>query len=181
MATLEVTDQGERKEQRIWTQTGPTGYTWRSIEHNGTAYHEETPDGVWRALEWARQRGYVVRLWLGDRKTGQDWGDENDVVGRISRSMGPVRIPLLIHNNRSTGGTGILDHCILKITKAGRTFYEADNYQEATWTVVPCTTCPDHPDYTWSANRNGDTWANFRSERQARRYVDFMTGRRMGK
>lgn len=84
---------------------------------DGTYYFEETSDDMIRILEDIRKSGERVRFHWGDTATGLDWGDEYDVAGTIGRSTGPIKIPILIHNRRSTGGGGILTHCIVKIVK----------------------------------------------------------------
>jgi hypothetical protein len=33
--------------------------------------------------------------------------------------MGPVKIPILVHNRRSSGGGGLLDNCVVKIIDIG--------------------------------------------------------------
>jgi hypothetical protein len=84
---------------------------------NGTFYHEETADEIIAIIETARIEHQILRFHWGDTKTGKDWGDVNDVNGRVSRSMGPVKVPLLMEKTGDMGGTGILDHCIVKITR----------------------------------------------------------------
>lgn len=89
-------------------------------ELNGTSYHAETPDSLCQLLERLRQSKTRVRFHWGDPKSGKDWGDEFDVAGRIGRSTGRVKIPILVHNKRSLGGTGILDHRIVRIRHANK-------------------------------------------------------------
>lgn len=83
---------------------------------NGTTYHTNTPQAVIDVLERARQTGQRLRLYYGDAATGRDWRQVYDVTGTIGRSCGSIKIPLMIANRRSSGGPGILDHCIVKIT-----------------------------------------------------------------
>jgi len=85
-------------------------------EVNGTFYHEETPQEVIAILETNRiqfPRKNRIALHYGDTKTGRPWGDVEE--GYIGRSTGSIKIPLIINNRRSMGGSGILDHCILRI------------------------------------------------------------------
>ena len=50
--------------------------------------------------------------------TGRAGGDVD--VGRIGRSIGPVKIPIVLANSRSIGGAGLLDHCVVKIEFANK-------------------------------------------------------------
>ena len=86
---------------------------------DGTHYHQETPTAIVDVLERVRNSGQRIRLHYGDTETGRDWGDVHDVTGRIGRSMGPVKVPILLYNARSMGGGAILDHCIVRIRPAG--------------------------------------------------------------
>jgi len=85
---------------------------------NGTSYDVRTPDEVVRILESARTNRTRLHVSLGETdgpNEGNDWLEENDVYGFIGRSTGSIKIPLLIHNRRSLGGLGLLDHCIVRI------------------------------------------------------------------
>jgi hypothetical protein len=101
---------------------------------NGTTYHDDTPRAVIDVIEGARGSGQRLRFHWGDVTTGQDWGDRHDVAGRIGRSMGPTKVPLLLHNVRSIGGGAILDHCIVKITTSagGHVLYQHPKYTPPT-------------------------------------------------
>jgi hypothetical protein len=78
-----------------------------------THFHTETPPAVRRILESARQSGTRLRVFYGDAKTGAPWLEESDVLGRIGRSMGPVRVPLILARANSSGGPALLEslHC----------------------------------------------------------------------
>jgi hypothetical protein len=92
---------------------------------SGTFYHEETSDEVVEVLERARENGTRLTLDYGDVKTGESWGEVYDINGYVGRSNGRIKIPLLIHNNRSMGGGSVLDHCIIGIytSKGKRPLY----------------------------------------------------------
>lgn len=95
---------------------------------DGTSYHEETSDDVIRVLEACRKDGTRIRMDYGDVNTGKSWGEIYDVVGRVSRSCGQSKIPILLHNKRSMGGGAILDHCIIAIhtSKGDKVLYKSD-------------------------------------------------------
>ena len=86
------------------------------------------------ALAYAERERLRVRLHYGDTDTGRDWMDRYDVTGRIGRSMGPVKVPLVIANCRSMGGPAILENCIVRIRHAnkknGGDLYRHPKYHE---------------------------------------------------
>ncbi|MBU2346535.1 MAG: hypothetical protein KJ888_20285, partial [Gammaproteobacteria bacterium] len=91
---------------------------------NGIEYHDETPEAVIKILEdnLRNHRQERLRLYYGDSETGLDWEEVYDVTGYVGHSTGTVKIPLLVHNARSLGGSPILDHCIVKITKTTKPY-----------------------------------------------------------
>lgn len=150
-----------------------------------TAFNSKTSLRVCEVLEQARLTGRRVRIFYGD-KAGRDWMEEYDVIGYIGRSTGKYKIPLIIHNDRSTGGPGLLDHCIVKImdTRTKQVLYEAPNYQ------APDLTLGEPPEvigkvsmaeagYTVGVYRDGENVANFRTRKQAETWAAFMRGERM--
>jgi len=99
-------------------------------QYNCTSYHQETNKDMIMQLEHLRIYQTRCRFHWGDVKTGKDWGDDCDVIGRIGRSTGSIKIPILLYNSRSSGGGAILDHCIVKITESrgGRVLYQHPKY-----------------------------------------------------
>lgn len=98
---------------------------------NGTHYHIDTPSAVIWALEDARKHDTRLTLDYGDIKTGKSWGEQYDMHGKIGRSTGEEKIPLLIHNSRSMGGGSILSHCIvsIKTSKGKHPLYTHKTYK----------------------------------------------------
>ena len=97
---------------------------------NGTHYDLYTSNKLVILLEDIRQSQTRVRFHWGNADTGLDWGDCHDVEGRIGRSTGPIKIPILLYNSRSVGGSAILTNCIVKIveTKGKRILYQHPYY-----------------------------------------------------
>lgn len=87
---------------------------------NGTYYHEETPDNLIRVLDYCRQNNIRVTVDYGDTKTKKSWNETYDITGYIGRSTGKIKIPLLVYNSRSFGGSSLLDNCILSIKYANK-------------------------------------------------------------
>lgn len=100
---------------------------------NGTSYHIETSQKVIEVLERAKSERTRILVDYGDVKTGKSWGEQYDITGTIGRSTGINKIPLLIHNARSLGGGGLLDHCIIKISvsKGKSVLYQHTTYEKA--------------------------------------------------
>ena len=143
-----------------------------------THFHSETPYPVRMVLESARINGQRIRLFLGDKKTGVCWSDEFDVIGKVSRSTGTQKIPILLKNSRSSGGGAILDHCIIAIATApGRFAYKHHKFDIGTWTEGK----PKTPGYVEAAYHNGSLHAQFKKAGAAKRYIAFMRGERFAK
>ena len=80
---------------------------------SGTSYDIRTPDEVVRVLENARANRTRLHVSLGHTdgpNAGLDWLEEFEAHGLIGRSMGPIKVPLLVANSRSLGGGALLDH-----------------------------------------------------------------------
>jgi len=142
-----------------------------------THYHEDTPERVKQILESARYNHSRIRVFYGDSETGRDWGEEYDVMGRVGRSTGTKPIPLLIHNSRSLGGGGILDHRIVKITRNKRVLYEHQNYHHANYEIVES----DMHGIAEIVLEDGKVCARFSKNGQAQKWIDFMEGKRNSK
>lgn len=144
------------------------------------AFNEKTCDKVKTVLTGCYNNQCRVRLWYGDTKTGLSWMDEYDMIGTISRSTGQQKIPLLIKNSRSIGGGGILCHCIIRIDiiSSRRTIYKHPLFYVPTLGVYPNLDEDTKNKYPFIVLKYGTIQARFKSEKQAKNYVDFMTGKR---
>ena len=144
---------------------------------DGTYYHSETPIKVRALLTTLMEFRTRVRLYQGNLETGIDWLEENDASGYIGRSMGPLKVPLLLPMKRSSGGGAILDHCIIRMLIEGREVWRAPNYQEPVF--------EEHlgilEGHHFEVCANGGCHARFSTDKKRRRWLDFMTGKRMTK
>ena len=137
-----------------------------------------TPDEVKRILCELCGTEKRVRLFLGEPSTGDVWPEEYDVLGSIGSSMGPVKVPLLIHNARSRGGGAILTHCVVGIDRApGQPRYRHPWFKLGIWMVQR----REDKRVPWAVLRNETTQAQFETQQQARRYQLFMLGERWTK
>jgi hypothetical protein len=138
---------------------------------SGTCYHQETPDQVIRLLEKLQKNGTEVRIYYGDTQTGQSWHDEFDVVGRIGRSMGRIKIPLLVPSD-DCGGPGLLDHCIIRIDSSEGTLYQHKKFRVGDMTLSKC----DDVKYPWEVFVDNVLHARFELNVQAIKFMDFLQG-----
>ena len=144
---------------------------------NGTSFDERTPDEVIRVLESARQNRTRLHISLGDTASGRDWLEEFETHGYVGRSMGPVKVPLLVANTRSLGGGSILAHCIVRIrtSAGGLVLWQHPDYHHGTLEIRQKTepvTLPDGRTLTVDVLRDGELHASFEDMQKARRWVN---------
>jgi len=87
-----------------------------------------------------------------------------------------VKVPLLIANRRSLGGTAILDHCIVRIRSSagGRVLYQHPDYHFGSLAIRPKTAAVPLPDgrlLKVDVLHDGAVHASFESIEKARRWV----------
>jgi len=124
-------------------------------------------------LESRRQAGGKVRLVLGDTRNGEAWLNEYDVVGKIGRSGGSLKVPLLVEDGESGGGA-ILTACLLNIIDwaSGRTLYRHPAYREPELSLQPS----DIPERPWAVIHLNEVIARFKDMGKACAYIAFMRG-----
>lgn len=145
----------------------------KSEVFSGSKFNNER---VLSILEDARASGYRIRLFLG--KDGLIWNEENDIIGTVGRSTGITPCALLINNTRSMGGGAILTDCIIGIYKTdGTELYWDDAYKVPVCEVIQ----GDLPAYPYNVNINGELYGRCKTEKQAVRLADFMSGKRFQK
>jgi hypothetical protein len=144
--------------------------TYQLIEDKGNlpiAYNEKTNKQVIDALEYCRKNKIRIKLNLGDTETGKSWNEENCTTGRVGLSKGSeARFPILVHNERSFGGSSILDNRILQIKESNgkRIFYTAKNFIPSTFEIKES----KQNGFTHSVYVNGELYSNHKTERAAK-------------
>lgn len=123
-----------RKETHTFNGT-PVTY---KVSEDSTYYGENTPDALIEVLERARVNKTRLKFYLGDNKTGKDWMEEDSKMGKVGRSMGPIKIPLLIKTVASQGGGALMDGNIVKVatSPAGIVVYQHPNYHQPEMRIV---------------------------------------------
>lgn len=127
-----------------------------------------------RALERCRRDRRKVRLVLGDTATGRSWLEEHDVVGRIGRSTGTMKVPLLVEPDED-GGTAILTNCLLRLIAwdSGRDLYRHPAYRVPDLAIQRA---PEQTDLPWQVLHDGTVVACFSDIGKAGAYLAFMCG-----
>jgi len=138
---------------------------------SGTCYHQETPNQVIRILEKLQNSGAEVRIFYGDTQTGQSWHDEFDVVGRIGRSTGNIKIPLLVPKG-DCGGPGLLDHCIIRIDSREETLYQHKKFRVGEMTLSH----GNDKQLPWEVFIDSVLHARFSLNAEATKFMSFLQG-----
>lgn len=126
-----------------------------------------------RALEALRQSRAKCRLILGDTATGESWFDEHDVVGRVGRSCGTLKVPLLVPLGED-GGPAILTACLLVVIdwQDGVALYRHPLYREPELGLFP----DAEATHRWCVRHRDQTLARFDDLTKAAAYLAFMRG-----
>jgi len=147
------------------------------VSESGTYYSNETLDEVIRVLDSIRGTQQRVKIYLGDKNTGRDWMEEDSKVGKIGRSSGPIKIPILLKTINSDGGGAILDDCIVKIVTSPltsmRVLYQHPRYHQPAMEITN-EGLGGKPEYTHTVRIGGETYSRHTSERSAQRLVSLL-------
>lgn len=145
----------------------------QSTRSRQTYFDPGTDPKAARVLERCRNEGSKVRLILGDTATGRTWLEEHDVVGRIGRSTGTLKVPLLIEAG-ADGGTAILTNCLLAVVEwdSGEFLYRHPSYR-APDLLIRRGNAATHP---WEVLHDDKLVASFQDIGKAGAYVAFMRG-----
>ena len=132
----------------IKRRTGTDGKEYKVC--NGTFYSAEALDGAILALEYARVNKIRIRIFyayktaeekengVGDSEFDvlEAWNDEFDCIGRLGRSNGNIKIPILLSSSSSCCGSPILDsRTVLVKTTEGKVLFSADGLKFPEWKV----------------------------------------------
>lgn len=147
-----------------------THYTAGMTMADGTVDRRATPQEVIALLETLRRDRTPVRIYYGG-EDGQSWLCEDDVIGRIGRSTGRIKIPLLVPL-RGDGGPGLLDACIVRIDRRAGVLWKHPNFHVPSMAV----TKGEVERVPWEVHVAGGVHARFPSTAEALAWVDFIRG-----
>lgn len=149
------------------------------VKENVTRIFPQVDGKMAAILKGSMQGKYRLRFWYGDIDTGKAWDEEYEVTGRVGRSCGNVKVPLLINNSSSLGGGELMTSHIVRIDdiEERRTLYKHDNFHTSSYKIEE-----NHKGgYDVVDGDTGTVYRNNVTLKQAERYVGFMTGSRYAK
>lgn len=129
---------------------------------------------------------FRIRVFYGDNHTGRSWDEEYDVMGTIGRTTGNIKIPILVHNKRSLGGGALLLSSVIRIDdiEDKRTLWKLSNFHVEPMEVVYYPDDPNGLPYNVMQTKDSGVRvnvANFKTEEKAKKWIDFMEGKRYSK
>lgn len=146
-----------------------------------TWFDGRTAEPVQQAFEQLRKSRHRVRVFYGDANTGRAWLHESDVIGRLSRSGGAMKLPLLMVDKM--GGSALLSHCVVRLIDltSGLEVYRHPLFHLPAMHVEKASKDDKACGFTHTvlAERTDGTKeavANFKSETKAHLWVSFMAG-----
>jgi hypothetical protein len=155
-------------------------------ELGGLSFLTDVPKAAAIALATVYQTGRRVRIFVGDLETGTQWLEDWHVIGRIGRSAGNVKIPLLINNRRSHGGDPLNNVIRVVDVTSGQDLYRAENYRLPVLTEYELDK-PLHTSDGYTLTHgvklgrlsDGNVVARFTSKAKAQAWIGWQHGERM--
>lgn len=102
------------------------GRKYKESKNTQLCYDAKTPEDLCNIIDNLFTSRERIVVDYGNTKTKESWNETFDTKGRIGRSTGVVKIPLLVYNSRSYGGGALSTASILciKTTKGGLIKYQ---------------------------------------------------------
>lgn len=144
-------------------------------DKNEVEVYTQVDDCLMAVLSECYRQERRLRVWYGDRKTGESWFEDCETTGRIGRSCGNFRVPLILADSRSWYGGALSVGSLIRVDdiKARKTLWKVPNYCDKLELFhVKGNKLP------WQVCGRSTTLACFETEEKARRWMDFQQGRR---
>jgi len=143
------------------------------VSPNGAYYNKDTAPEVMKVLDKCIQNKKPVRIYLGNPETGANWNEEHDTIGRVGRSTGPHKVPLLVEEGKNWGGA-ILTHCILRIVqrRGALELYRHPKFKLPTVEIKEEALCKG---YSYALYLNGEIYSNHKNLKSAVKLRDYFT------
>lgn len=156
-----------------------TYYFFKREEENKTTVYEHVNEKLISILERCRKNNTRIRVWYG--ANNKIWLEEYYVMGRLGRTTGRIKIPILVNNKRSLGGRELLVPCIVRIDdiEEKETIYKLDGYEMPKLEIKEVKNNGHILDYL--VMKENKILVTFSTLEKAQNWVDFMVGKRYRK
>lgn len=168
----------EVKESEIGTIQQYNQYTeafgkYAKLNRNTTWHSPNALPAVKKIIDEYMHIDIPLRIFYGDVETGRDFLEECDVIGKIGRSTGVFKTPILVTKD-GYGGPALLEDIIIKIMRAdtGQVLWTHKNYQKPTFDIQKKESM--HEVYV-----NGSLQASFKNVEEAANFISFLSGNSM--
>ena len=150
----------------------------------------ETYDNVNEALMSLIVRAWKykfrIRVFYGDIHTGRSWNEEYDVMGTIGRTTGSIKVPILLRRKDSYYGGALLLSSVIRVDdiEDKKTLWKLPNFHVEPMEIVYYPDDPNGLSYNVMQTKDSGVRinvANFRTEKQANHWIEFMEGKRYSK
>lgn len=143
-------------------------------------------EGLMSLIVRAWEHRFRLRIFYGDIHTGRSWNEEYDVAGIIGRSNGKIKIPILLRRKDSNYGRALLLSSVIRIDdiEEKRTLWKLSNFHVEPMEIIYYPDDPNGLPYNVMQTKDSGVRinvANFKTAKQAQRWIDFMEGKRYSK
>lgn len=147
---------------------------------------DNVSEGLINILLRAYKYGFRVRVFYGDIHTGRSWNEEYDVTGKIGRTCGKIKVPILLKRKDSNYGGALLLSSVIRIDdiEDKKTLWKLSNFHVEPMEIIYYPDDPNGLPYNVMQTKDSGVRinvANFKTAKQAQRWVDFMEGKRYSK
>lgn len=159
-----------------------TYYLFKRETENHTEVYKHVNEKLISILERCRKNNTRIRVWYG--ANNKVWLEEYNVMGRIGRTNGRIKIPILVNNKRSLGGSELLVQCIVRIDdiEEKKTIYKLDGYEMPNFKIKEVKNNGHILDYlVMKEDKILATFRTFNTFEKAQNWVDFMLGKKYRK
>ncbi len=155
-------------------------------DKNKLEVFDNVSEGLMYTILRAYKYGFRIRVFYGDIHTGRSWNEEYDVIGKIGRACGNIKIPILLRRKNSRYGGALLLSSVIRIDdiEDKRTLWELSNFHVEPMEIVYYLDDPNGLPYNVMQTKDSGVRvnvANFKTEIQAQKWIDFMEGKRYNK
>lgn len=155
-------------------------------DENRLEIFDNVSEGLINILLRAYKYGFRVRVFYGDIHTGRSWNEEYDVTGKIGRTCGKIKVPILLKRKDSNYGGALLLSSVIRIDdiEEKRTLWKLSNFHVEPMEIIYYPDDPNSLPYNVMQTKDSGVRinvANFKTAVQAQKWIDFMEGKRYSK